>query len=320
MGIPLIIIAGPTGVGKTRIAIDIAERLNGEIVGADSMQIYRYMDIGTAKPTPEEQSRVPHHLLDIRDPDGEYSAADYVRDATTIIQSIYERGKLPLLVGGTGMYIEKVLYGIFEVPGRDEAFRQQMQALADREGREAVHQTLQQIDPKTAKRLHPNDLVRVIRALEVFHLTGQSISDHQQQATIPVAQYETSFLVLNADREELYRRINTRVDQMMKEGFVDEVRTLHERGYHHGLRPLQSLGYKEIGAFLAGTHDLEETIRLIKRNTRHYAKRQLTWFRKYDNVRWIQREIPPALDDTLEQCLEAISGLGNQGNMSNESE
>jgi len=314
--LPLIIIAGPTGVGKTGMAIEIAELVQGEIVGADSVQIYRYMNIGTAKPTSEEQTRVPHFMIDIQNPDEEYSAADYVRDATAIIREIHQRGKIPLLVGGTGMYIEKVLYGIFEGPGRDETFRQEMQTLADQQGREAVYHRLQQIDPATATRLHPNDLVRVIRALEVFHLTGVPISVHQQQATTPVAHYDASFFVLTTERDALYQRINARVDQMMEEGFVEEVQSLHERGYHQDLRPLQSLGYKEIGEFLTGKADLESSVRLIKRNTRHYAKRQLTWFRKYKDVHWIKRDAPQALESILDHCLGlAAHSMQNHGSV-----
>ena len=303
---PLLIIAGPTGIGKTRVAIEVADSLNGEIVGADSMQIYRYMDIGTAKPDPEERARVPHHLLDIRDPDEEFSVADYVDEASAAIRDIYERGKLPLLVGGTGLYIEKLLYGIFEGPGRDEAFRQEMHTLAERSGVQAVHEKLQHCDPESAKRLHPNDLVRVIRALEVFHVSGLPISIQQKEATEPVAQYNAAFFVLSAERETVYRRINTRVELMIAEGFVEEVRDLYKRGYNRDLRPMQSLGYKEIGSFLAGECDLPTAVELIKRNTRRYAKRQLVWFRKYDDVSWITRELEKGAKRNLPPCSEAI--------------
>ena len=322
MKIPLLIIAGPTGIGKTNLAIDVAERLTGEIVGADSMQIYRYMDIGTAKPSPEERDRIPHHLLDIRDPDEEFSVADYVTEATAAIRDIHERGKLPLLVGGTGLYIEKLLYGIFEGPGRDEDFRQEMHALAERSGVFAVHGKLQQCDPESAKRLHPNDLIRVIRALEVFHVSGLPISIQQKEATKPVAQYGALFFVLNAERESVYQRINTRVDLMIAEGFVEEVRNLYTRGYDRELRPMNSLGYKEIGNFLAGEYDLPTAIELMKRNTRRYAKRQLVWFRKYDDVRWIKRVVEgteEAQRSNTEEILRAWSGY-NSGSGSSDSE
>ena len=306
MGIPLLIIAGPTGIGKTRVAIEIAEQINGEIVGADSMQIYRYMDIGTAKPTPEERARVPHHLIDIRNPDEEFSAADYAREATVVIRDIHARGKVPLVVGGTGLYIQTLVYGIFEGPGRDEDFRQRMRTLAQEQGNAVVYQKLQEIDPKTAERLHPNDLLRIIRALEVFHLTGTPISAQQAAATAPLEEYSPCFLVLATDREYLYTRINDRVEAMIADGLVEEVRALLERGYHAELNPMKSLGYKEIAEFLAGEYDLPTAIEYIKRNTRRYAKRQLTWFRKYEAVNWIFRKPDAPVEPVVEQCLQMI--------------
>ena len=304
--IPLLIIAGPTGIGKTRVAIEVAESLNGEIVGADSMQIYRYMDIGTAKPSPEERERIPHHLLDIRNPDEDFSVAEYVAEATAVIQDIHTRGKLPLLVGGTGLYIEKLLYGIFEGPGRDESFRQEMRALAERSGVSAVHEKLQLCDPVSAVRLHPNDLLRVIRALEVFHVSGLPMSTQQKEATKPVAHYNAMFFVLNAEREFVYQRINTRVELMIAEGFVDEVQDLYRRGYDRELRPMKSLGYKEIGAFLAGESDLPAAVEVMKRNTRRYAKRQLVWFRKYADVRWVTCDLQECAEKTIVSRSEAI--------------
>lgn len=300
MKLPLIIIAGPTGIGKTRVAIEAAERLRGEIVSADSMQIYRFMDIGTAKPTPEERARAPHHLLDIRDPDEAYSVADYVHDADAAIRSIHERGGVPLLVGGTGMYLEKLLYGIFEGPGKDEAFRAEWLNFAEERGNAALHERLRQVDPAAAHRLHPNDRLRMIRALEVFHLTGAPISARQVETLTPEhARYDACFIVLNAERDALYARIDARVDAMIAAGFVAEVAELRRRGYHRELHPMQSLGYKEIGEFLAGERDLASAVTLIKRNTRHYAKRQLTWFRKYADAQWLPAD--------ARACLRAIA-------------
>ncbi len=298
---PLIIIAGPTGVGKTSVAIELAERLRGEIVGADSMQIYRGMDIGTAKPTREEQARVPHHLIDILSPDEDFSVADYVEAASAAISDIAARGKMPVLVGGTGMYIEKLLYGLFEGPGRDDAFRRDISAFADAHGNLALHERLQQVDPPTAARLHPNDRVRMIRALEVFHLTGVPISAFQQEAMTPERQrYQTCFLVISAERDELYSRIDARVEGMIAAGLVAEVERLHQRGFHRELAPMKSLGYKEIEEFLAGECELSSAVELIQRNTRHYAKRQLTWFRKYADAHWIRREA------ATEECLHIV--------------
>lgn len=300
MKLPLIIIAGPTGIGKTRVAIEAAERLRGEIVSADSMQIYRFMDIGTAKPTPEERARAPHHLLDIRDPDEAYSVADYVHDADAAIRAMHERGGVPLLVGGTGMYLEKLLYGIFEGPGKDEAFRAEWLNFAEERGNAALHERLRQVDPAAAHRLHPNDRLRMIRALEVFHLTGAPISARQVETLTPEhARYDACFIVLNAERDALYARIDARVDAMIAAGFVAEVAELRRRGYHRELHPMQSLGYKEIGEFLAGERDLASAVTLIKRNTRHYAKRQLTWFRKYADAQWLPAD--------ARACLRAIA-------------
>ncbi len=305
--IPLVIIAGPTGVGKTKVAISIAERIGGEIVGADSRQIYRYMDIGTAKPTPEERARIPHHLIDIREPNEVYSAAEYTQDASVAIRDIHMRGKIPLLVGGTGLYIHVVLYGIFEGPGRDEAFRAQMHTLVEEHGAAFLHQKLSHVDPATAQRLHPNDLLRVIRALEIHYFTGRPISDYQSSATIPIVQYHSCFLVLTAERQALYARINARVDQMIDQGLVEEVRGLLKWGYHGDMNPMNSVGYKEIVEFLSGKHDLPSAIALIKRNSRRYAKRQLTWFRKYQDNFWICAEYSETIEEIVERCLRVIS-------------
>jgi tRNA dimethylallyltransferase len=305
--IPLIVIAGPTGVGKTGVAIALAKRIGGEIVGADSRQIYRYMDIGTAKPTPAERARVPHHLIDIRNPDEDYSAAEYARDASVAIRDIHACGEIPLLVGGTGLYIHAVLYGIFEGPGRDETFRSEMHALAKERGPVYIHQKLLQVDPETALRLHPHDLTRVIRALEVYHLTGKPISEQQSCATAPIAEYRSCFFVITAEREILYERIDTRVDQMITQGLVEEVRGLLKRGYHANLNSMNSVGYKEIIEFLSGKQDLPSTIRLIKQNTRRYAKRQLTWFRKYQDNFWICPEKSETIEDTVNTCMRVIS-------------
>jgi tRNA dimethylallyltransferase len=307
MVIPLVVIAGPTGVGKTKVAIEIAERIGGEIVGADSRQIYRYMDIGTAKPTLEERVRVPHHLIDIRNPNEEYSAAEYAKDASAAIHEIHIRGKIPLLVGGTGLYIQAVLSGMFEGPGRDEVFRAQMRSFVNAYGSTCLHKELCRVDPKTAQRVHSNDLMRIIRALEVHHLTGKPISEYQASATEPLALYHSCFLVLSIERRALYARINARVDQMISQGLIEEVQGLIKRGYHADLNSMNSVGYKEIMEFLFGIRDLPSAVELIKRNTRRYAKRQLTWFRKYQSSFWIDCEESETFEDVVEKCLRIIS-------------
>lgn len=311
MAIPLVIIAGPTGIGKTQVAMNLAERLRGEIVSADSMQVYRFMNIGTAKPTPEERARVPHHLIDVRDPDEDYSAADYARDASEAIRGIVARGHLPFVVGGTGLYIHALLYGIFAGPGRDDDFRAQMRAMAEEQGAGILHQELQRKDPETAQRLHPNDLVRIIRALEVFHLTGMSITEYQATATTPVEQYDPLMFVLTANRKTLYAAIRARVEKMMAAGWIEEIEELYRRGYHRELRAMNSLGYKEIGELLSGSLDLPATIASITQHTCRYAKRQLTWFRQYPAGIWISRASFDAVDDCVAACLQPICSRFN---------
>lgn len=304
--IPVVIIAGPTAVGKTTIAIELAERMGGEIVGADSRQIYRFMNIGTAKPTPEELSRVPHHLIDIRNPDEVYSAADFARDASAIMQEITGRGHVPFLVGGTGLYIHTLLYGIFEGPGKDEEFRNQMRTLTEQHGTVFLHQELQRLDPVSAQRLHPNDHLRIIRALEVLHLTGRPISEHQTFYTKPLNQFQSCFLVLNAPRPILYERIENRVENMVTNGLFQEVESLIQRGYHAELPAMTSVGYKEVLDYFHGISDRDTTVALIKRNTRRYAKRQLTWFKKYQDAHWIEYAPLKGFGEMLDQCAQKI--------------
>jgi tRNA dimethylallyltransferase len=300
--IPLVIIAGPTAVGKSSIALELAERSGAEIVSADSRQIYRKMTIGTAKASPEDQARVPHHLIDIRDPDKDYSAAEFARDASAVIEEIDARGHPALVVGGTGLYIHALLYGLFKGPGRDDELRRQMRSFAEQHGASALHQQLAQVDPVTARRVHPNDLLRIIRALEVYHLTGHPISEHQTFHTHPITRYQTCFLILNAPRSDLYARIDARVDQMIAHGLVEEVEWLRKHGYHEGLTAMDSVGYKEILTFLAGDCAQEEAVAQIKRNTRRYAKRQLTWFRKYSEAQWIELDYLQGQDALVQQC------------------
>lgn len=301
--IPLIIIAGPTAVGKTVVALELAERLNGEIIGADSRQIYRSMDIGTAKPTVPERARIPHHLIDIRDPHETYSAADFARDAASSAQEMIGRGKLPLVVGGTGLYIHALLYGMFAGPGQDAAFRAKMTMLAAEHGKAFLHRELQRVDLETANRLHPNDSVRIVRALEVLHLTGRSISEQQALHTHPLRRFCPCFLVLNVPRPILYERIDRRVERMVADGLFQEVEHLHQQGYHRELGSMSSVGYQEVFEYLDGNCDRATTMTLIQRHTRRYAKRQVTWFKKYQEAIWLESEDVQML---CEQCWKAI--------------
>lgn len=284
---PLLVLIGPTAVGKTRMSLDIAKAWNAEIISGDSMQVYRGMDIGTAKIPLDEREGIPHHLIDICEPEVPYSAADFQANATQAIAQIAERGKLPFIVGGTGLYVESVCYQFkFAEIGSDEAFRQEQERYAAEHGAEALHARLAAIDPPAGERLHPNDLRRVIRALEVYHMTGQTFSE-QQAGQTKVSPYELCIIGLTMDRAELYRRIEQRVDEMMQQGLVDEVRQLLDRDLPPAAVAMQGLGYKEIADYLRGNCTLEAAVERLKRDTRRFAKRQLSWFRHMNGIHWI---------------------------------
>ena len=283
----LLVLIGPTAVGKTKLSLTIARTFDCEIISGDSMQVYRGMDIGTAKATPEERRLVPHHLIDICDPDYPFSVAEFQERAAALIEDIHRRGKLPFLVGGTGLYVESVCYGFsFSEGGADESYRAELNEYADRFGNASLHEKLREIDPASAARIHPNDRRRTIRALEVYRLTGVPLSEHLagQKKESP---YECCIIGLTMNREKLYRRIDERVDAMIRAGLVDEVRGLLARGYTTDMVSMQGLGYKEIAAYLMGETGLEEAIERLKRNTRRFAKRQLSWFRHMKDVHWV---------------------------------
>ena len=286
--IKLLVVQGPTASGKTAFAVELAERYGGEIVNADAVQVYRRLDIGTAKPSAELRRRVPHHLLDIVDPDEEFTAADFRRRAAAAIADIHGRGKRALLVGGTGLYIRALTRGLASSPGGDDAIRAELEAQVHREGPLSLHRRLEELDPVTAARLHPNDRVRIVRALEVFLTTGHPLSSFQDAHRFGEAPYDCFKLGIAVAREELYRRIEERVDRMIADGLVDEVRGLIAAGYPPTLKALGSIGYREVCSHLAGAYPLDEAIRLIKQHTRNYAKRQLTWFRKDSEILWVE--------------------------------
>ena len=283
----LLCILGPTAVGKTEIAIAIAEKLDAEIVSADSRQIYRYMDIGTAKPTPSEQSRVRHHLIDCVAPDERFSAADYQRAADMAIQDIQSRGKQAMLVGGAGLYFRAVVDGLFDGPDADPEFRARLRAKAQEFGSNVLHSRLSQVDPESASRIHPNDLIRIIRALEVYEKTGKTISELQKEWTRARPRYSFIAFGINRERQELYQRIEVRVDKMLAAGLLEEVKSLIARGYDKNLPSMQGFGYKELIDYLDGKCDWDTAVNLLKRNTRRFAKRQLTWFRNDPRIEWI---------------------------------
>ncbi len=284
---PLICIVGPTAVGKTEIAIQLAQHLDAEIVSLDSRQIYREMDIGTAKPTADQRGAVPHHLIDCVGVDQPFSVAEYQRLADITIAEIRERGKQIMAVGGAGLYFRSIIDGLFDGPGADAEIRAKLQREADEHGNVALHERLRQCDPEAADRVHPNNLVRVIRALEVYELTGKPISVLQQQWKMEEPRYPFRAFGLNMPRETLYQRIEARVDRMVEAGLVEEVKGLLDRGYPRNCVAMQSFGYKELIDYLDRVRTFDEAIALLKQNTRRFAKRQLTWFRNDPRIKWI---------------------------------
>jgi tRNA dimethylallyltransferase len=283
---PLVIINSPTATGKTELAINLALEFGGEIISADSLQVYRYLDIGTAKPSREQRNKVKHHLIDVVDPDEEFNAAVFAEQARTIISNLAGKGKPVFVVGGTGLYIRALLRGIIETPTVDENIRNYYRRLRDRNGKEYIYGLLQQRDADTARRINPNDSVRVIRALEVLEQTGESISAKQKRHSFSDCPYKTCKIGIQLAREELKQRIIMRTEKMIADGLMDEVKSILDRGYSYKLKSLQSLGYKQVIGFLHKKYDWENALNLIKRDTWHYAKRQLTWFAADKEINW----------------------------------
>lgn len=287
---PLIILTGPTAAGKTELSIQLAKKINGEIISADSMQVYKGMDIGTAKITKEEMQGVPHHLIDILNPEEEFNVMLFKEKADACIQDIYSRKKIPIIAGGTGFYIQAVLYDIcFTKEETDKTYRKELEVLAREKGADVLHGMLKEVDEKSAASIHPNNVKRVIRALEYYHETKETMSSHNETERLRSSPYTFSYYVLTMDRDVLYQRIDERVDLMIKRGLVEEVRSLYEKGYAKELVSMQGLGYKELYRYFAGELTLEEAVYIIKRDTRHFAKRQLTWFRREKEVTWIDK-------------------------------
>lgn len=306
---PLIILTGPTAVGKTEISLRFAEAIGGEIISADSIQVYKYMNIGSAKITEEQMQGIPHFLIDELYPDEEFNVVIFQKKAQEYIEQIYQRGHIPIIVGGTGFYIQAVLYGIdFEETTTDNSYRKELEAFAQEHGLEALHKKLQEADPEAAAQIHANNKKRVIRALEYYKETGCRISEHNKEQKKKNSPYQFLYFVLNQDREILYERINQRVDNMIEKGLVKEVKGLLEMGYKRELISMQGIGYKEIAAYLEKEISLEEAIYIIKRETRHFAKRQITWFKREPEVTWIsvgeytKRE--DIIRDLLQKCQE----------------
>jgi tRNA dimethylallyltransferase len=284
----IVIIVGPTASGKTDLAVRLAEKLGGEIVNADSMQVYRGMDIGTAKPSPELLSRVPHHLIDIVNPDMNFSASDFRREAAKAIDDISGRGKRVIVAGGTGLYIRALLRGLVDSPSGAGRIREELEEEAKSFGGEAMLAELARVDPVAAARLHPNDLVRIIRALEVYRLTGVPVSRQRIAHAFGEAYYSALKIGISVDRSVLYDRIDRRVEKMVADGLVDEVKYLMKNGFPPGLKSMRSIGYRQICGYIAGEFPFEEAVRLIKRDSRRYAKRQMTWFNSDNEINWVE--------------------------------
>ncbi|MDJ0667025.1 MAG: tRNA (adenosine(37)-N6)-dimethylallyltransferase MiaA [Desulfobacterales bacterium] len=282
----IVIICGPTGIGKTAAAIRLAQRIGGQIVGADSMQVYRYMDIGTAKPTPQEQAAVPHHMIDVVDPDTSFDAVRYAVLAADCIDRLRQAASPAVVAGGTGLYIKALVYGLFAARRPDPQIRQRLARRAETQGVAGLHAELRRRDPQSAARIHLNDRFRIIRALETLETTGRSLSELQRRHGFAQKRYTTFKIGLEIDRDVLYARINQRVEAMVAEGLVAEVQSLLDRGYHADLKPMQAIGYRHIVEYLSRKTAWDETVALIKRDTRRYAKRQFTWFKSDPEIVW----------------------------------
>ena len=309
---PLIVLTGPTAVGKTRLSISLAKAIGGEIISADSMQVYKKMDIGSAKIRSEEMQGIPHYLVDVLEPEEEFHIVKFQQMAKKAMEDIYSRGKIPILVGGTGFYIQAVTKDIdFTEAQQENDYRKELEALAEEKGGEHLHEMLRKVDPVSADAIHAHNVKRVIRALEFYNQNGSPISAHNEEQKQHESPYNLAYFVLNMPRELLYERIDLRVDQMMKEGLLEEVSRLKEEGCHRGMVSMQGLGYKEILAYLDGEYPLEEAVRVLKRDTRHFAKRQLTWFRREQELTWVNKDqFSYQEDQILDYMLEICRKKG----------
>lgn len=304
----IIIIAGPTASGKTNLGIELAKKINGEIISADSMQIYKYMDIGTAKPSEEEMQGIKHHLIDIIYPNEEFSVALFKQYADNAIEQIYSKGKIPIVVGGTGLYINSLTYSLnFSDSAPDKEYREHLENISKEYGAKYLHDMLKSVDPDAANNIHPNNVKRVIRALEVFKNTGKRISDYQSTTKQNEPDYDFAYFCLDMPRDVLYDRINKRVDIMFNKGLIEEVKMLLSLGYSRDLQSMQAIGYKEVFDYLDGKISLDEVKNTIKQNSRRYAKRQLTWFRKDTRIYWLD-VYNKQLDEILSNMLGYIEG------------
>ncbi len=306
MSKPLLILTGPTAVGKTEISIELAKQCNGEIISADSMQVYKKMDIGTAKIQPEEMQEIPHYMIDELEPDEEFNVFIFQKKVKKYMEDIYQRGHIPILVGGTGFYIQAILYDIaFTENQQEDSYRKELQKISQSpDGVHQLHEMLYKVDVISAQNIHENNVKRVIRALEYYHFTGEPFSEHNARERERKSPYDFYYVVLTMNREKLYQRINYRVDVMLKNGLVEEVKSLLAAGYGRNLVSMQGLGYKEIAAYLEGEYTLEEAVYKIKRDTRHFAKRQLTWFRREKEAIFFNKDEYDSKEQIVKEILK----------------
>jgi len=303
----VIVIVGPTASGKTKVSIELAKLIEGEIISADSMQVYKYMDIGTAKPTMEERQGIEHYLIDEVYPDEEFNVVKFQKLALQYIEHILKKGKTPIVTGGTGLYINSLIYNIkFSESVTDWKLREELNEMALTKGSKYLHDMLREIDPEAAARIHYNNTKRIIRAIEVFKTTNKTITYHQEMSRLEPPKYNFILFGLTMDRKLLYDRINKRVDDMLDRGLVNEVKKLIEMGYHEKLQSMQGLGYKEFFWYYSGRTTLEESVYFLKRNTRHYAKRQITWFRKNNDIKWINIDEDTEINQITSQIINFI--------------
>ncbi|SDA40359.1 tRNA dimethylallyltransferase [Lachnospiraceae bacterium G11] len=308
---PLIVLTGPTSVGKTKLSVKLAKEMGGEIISADSMQVYKGMDIGSAKVTPEEMDNVVHHLIDVLDPKDDFNVFIFKDMCDRIIPEILKRGHIPILVGGTGFYIQAVLRGIeFDENENDDSYRTYLESLAKEKGADYLNSMLREVDPESAQSIHKNNIKRTIRALEFYHFTGKKISEHNEEQKQKDDAFNACYFVLNDERSLIYERIEKRVDEMLEAGLLDEVKALKDMGLTRDYVSMQGLGYKEILDYLEGKITLDEAVYIIKRDTRHFAKRQITWFKREPSVIWVNKPDFDYDDDKIiefmsEKCKEA---------------
>ncbi len=303
---PLVVLVGPTAVGKSDVGLRLARALETDLLTADSRQVYRGMDIATDKPAVAQRQGVPHRLIDLVNPDESFNAGQYRRLALQEIERLYGERRLPLIVGGTGLYVRTLIHGLCDAPRADQAFRASLLQKAQGQGRSFLHAELAQVDPELAARLHPHDEVKIVRALEVFHLSGRRLSDVQQQHRFAEQPFSVLMIGLNREREELYRRIDQRVEAMFARGVVEETAELLAKGYGRETGAMKGLGYQQVAGYLSGDYDRAEALRLLKRDTRHFAKRQLTWFRKEPGLQWWMLSEQGTPEDVAGRLLESV--------------